>query len=156
MLFSLLFPINLFALVWTTILPRLGLVSAVPLPFFQPHDVNTEQPATFWNQHIQNIDVSSHLSLVSTRENRPTLWFYRFSQSPELELQKSTAVDTKIEQFYFRSSSKIKGYCYIGMGCLTSDRTFKVEKDHMTSDLKSPKECGHENGLGVIIYPLLK
>ena len=83
-------------------------------------------------------------------------WFYRFSLSPKLELQKATAVDTKIEQFYFRTSSKIKGYCYIGMGYLTSDRTFKVEKDHMTSDLKSSKACGHENGLGVKIDPSLK
>ena len=34
--------------------------------------------------------------------------FYRFSQSPKLELQKATAVDTEIEQFYFRTGSKIK------------------------------------------------
>ena len=34
-------------------------------------------------------------------------WFYRFSQGPKLELQEATAVDTKIEQFYFRTSSKI-------------------------------------------------
>ena len=35
-------------------------------------------------------------------------WFYRFSMSPKLELQKATAVDTEIEQFSFRASSKIK------------------------------------------------
>ena len=46
------------------------------------------------------------------------------------------------------TSSKINGYCYIGMR-QTADRTFKVEKDRMTSDLKSLKACGHENGLGV-------
>ena len=35
-------------------------------------------------------------------------WFNRFSQSPKLELQKATVVDTKIEQFYFRTGSRIK------------------------------------------------
>ena len=35
-------------------------------------------------------------------------WLYRFSPSPKLELKKVTAVDTEIEQFYFRTSSKIK------------------------------------------------
>ena len=38
----------------------------------------------------------------------PLFWFYRFSQSPKLELQKATAVDTEIEQFNFRTGSKIK------------------------------------------------
>ena len=78
-------------------------------------------------------------------------WFYPFSQSPKLELQNAIAVDTKIEQ-YFKTRPKIIGCCYIGMGYLTSGKPFKVEKDHMTSDLKSSKA----NGLGVTIDLSLK
>ena len=80
-------------------------------------------------------------------------WFYRFSQCTKLELQKATAVDT---DFYYKTGSEIKAtgsilemkkfsflfYCYIDIRNLTSDRTFNVEKDHMTSDLNSSKATG--------------
>ena len=45
---------------------------------------------------------------MSTEKFGLLFWFYRFSQSPKLELQKATAVDTEIEQFYFKIGSEIK------------------------------------------------